>query len=109
MKRIHAYTEHQNFCSKSTDWPPKERMKVKLGDPGQSCNDVCEAHSDHRHHRGGDRCEPSWFKHLNHIEEMLKLISNCREDTLTSEFVISPYFDTKNKGCYRQRDPVLFR
>ena len=79
LKRIHAYTEHQNFCDLENDWPPKETMKIKLGEAGQSCNQVCEGHSDHSQSKRADRCQPSWFKHINNLDSMLHVISNCRE------------------------------
>ena len=106
LKRIHAYVEHQNFCS-DVDWPPRETMKIKLGQPGESCNQVCEGHKEAGHKE--KRCERSWFRHINSVEKLLERVSNCRETHKTSDKIVSPYYDAKTKSCFIQRDALLYR
>ena len=82
-------------------------MKIKLGLPGESCNQVCEGHKEAG--REEKRCERSWFRHINSVEKLLERVSNCRETHKTSDKIVSPYFDAKTKSCYIQRDALLYR
>ena len=99
LQRIHAYVEHQDFCDTETSWAPKTSVKIKFGQPGESCNEVCESH-----HRV---CEQSWFQLTNLTDTILAQTHNCLAYRKESD-IIAPFFDDNDKTCVFQGDKLLY-
>ncbi|NXN18371.1 MGT5B acetylglucosaminyltransferase, partial [Indicator maculatus] len=57
LERIHAYIQHQDFCTASS-------LQVWLSEPRHSCTQTCRRH--------GLVCEPTFFSFLNKKEVFLQ-------------------------------------
>ncbi|XP_028398468.1 alpha-1,6-mannosylglycoprotein 6-beta-N-acetylglucosaminyltransferase A-like [Dendronephthya gigantea] len=97
LERVDALIANQDFCDGKL-WPPLDRLKIVLGQRGDSCKEACVKH--------GRVCEPAYWEVINQ-KAFLKKLRKC--ETFESESVLhAPSFNGKNSVCYLQENVMLF-
>ncbi|CAH3025887.1 unnamed protein product [Porites evermanni] len=99
LERLNAFVEKMDFCEHGEQWPPTEEMHLLLGSKGDSCKETCA--------RNGFLCEPSFFNHINSVEEFEKFGVDCDKQTKENR-LDAPSYAPADKACTLQGMSLLF-
>ncbi|XP_047137924.1 alpha-1,6-mannosylglycoprotein 6-beta-N-acetylglucosaminyltransferase A isoform X1 [Hydra vulgaris] len=93
LERLFVFTKYHDFCKPNQTWPPLSARQVLIGDPGESCVDVCK--------KKDLLCEPGFFESINVDSSFFKCPKPVKKASLIAPAIL-------NDQCLIQSDRLLF-